>query len=180
MMADSKQAYDIASYAWITHLAAVLVWILLGVWQISEYFRFEDYVFHPDRAPPGVTNPSDQMFVAMALAGVFFVFAIVTVVVALLIRWRVLENLSRMEYELAARHILLLGGIGLIFGIGLGGALLLLSLVRLKDAMRASAPAEEPEVPMAEATPLCPDCGSPARFIHGAQKWRCDSCGKYL
>ncbi|MEM2976927.1 MAG: hypothetical protein QXW06_04660 [Thermoplasmata archaeon] len=180
MMADSKQAYEIASYGWITQLVAVLVWFLFVIWQISEYFRFEDYFYHPEKAPPGVTNPSEQMYLAATLAGLFIVFAIVALVLALLIRWRVLENLLKMEYELAARHILLFGGLGVVFGFGLGGALLLLSLVRLKDAMRVSASLQEPEVPLAEATPLCPTCGSPARFIHGAQRWRCDQCARYL
>ncbi|MGQ9582763.1 MAG: transposase [Thermoplasmatota archaeon] len=179
MMADTKQAYDLASYGWYMHIVAVILWIILGSWQISEYFRFEGYYLHPETAPPGM-NPSDMMFVSMALAGLFIIFSVVAAILALLIRWRVLENLSRMEYELAARHILLLGGIGLIFGLGLGGALLLLSLVRLKDALRAVAPRAEPVEMVAEATPICPSCGSAARFIHGAQKWRCDHCARYL
>jgi ribosomal protein S27AE len=75
---------------------------------------------------------------------------------------------------------MLLGALGLLFGFGAGGALLMLSLVRMKETMRTSAPPAAPAAMVAQATPLCPTCGTPARFVHGEQRWHCDNCAQYL
>jgi ribosomal protein S27AE len=103
-------------------------------------------------------------------------------VVTFPIKWKILEPLQRQEYEFAARYLTLFRGPGLLFGFGMGGAFLLLSMMRLKDvvheASRNAAAANANTV--AQATPICPTCGNPARFVHGEQKWHCDRCAVFL
>jgi len=179
-MAVSNRAYELAHYGWMMHLVGAAVWLLLGIWEISEYFRQGELMTNPPNTgvPAGIS--SDSVFLALILGILFIILAMVAVVWSVLVRWRILEPLGRSEYEYAARNIMLLGAMGLIFGFGAGGALLLLSFVRMKETMRTSAVPRTPAAYVAQATPICPTCGNPARFIHGEQRWHCDHCATYL
>ena len=179
-MADLKRAYDIAYYGWAMHLAAAAIWLLLGLFEISEYFRQGNLMTNPPDTgvPAGIT--SDSVFLALVLGILFVIFALVALVWSVLVRWKILDPLNRQEYEYAARNIMLLGALGLLFGFGAGGALLLLSFVRMKETLRRPAPTAGPAAFVAQATPICPNCGNLARFIHGEQRWHCDNCAQYL
>jgi len=181
-MASQSQPYDLASYGWMMHLVGAGLWLLLGIYNIYEYFRQSDILTNP--ASPASTEGmnSDTVFLALALGILFIILAMMALIWSVIIRWRILEPLGRQEYEYAVRNIMMLAAPGLLFGFGAGGALLMLSYVRMKDVMRpkpvpAAAPAQ---VYVAQATPICPTCGNEARFIHAQGRWHCDTCARYL
>lgn len=178
-MAEAYDAHDLARYGFLMHLVGGVLWLLLGAWQVSEYFRFSDYVLHPDKAPAGFTGASEAVFFATLLAALFFIFAIIAFILAMVIRIVVLDPLARQEYEMAARYMTVLGGMGMVFGFGFGGMLMMLSFRKMSEMMRATN-APHPATMVAEATPICPACQTPARFVHGAQRWHCDRCAKFL
>jgi hypothetical protein len=178
-MAEEYDAHDLARYGFLMHLVGGVLWLILGAWQISEYSRFSDYVIHPDKAPAGLTNPAEAVFLATLLAAIFIIFAIIAFIMALVIRVVVLDPLARQEFEMAARYMTVLGGLGIVFGFGIGGVLMMLSFQKMRQAMRARTAPPAATV-VAEATPVCQTCGTPARFIHGEQRWHCDHCARFL
>jgi hypothetical protein len=176
-MTQSRAAQDMANYGFMACIAGAVLWLLIGLWQISEYFRQNDLLSHPP-APDNVTP--DTMFLSILLGGTFIAFALIGFVLSILVRWKILEPLGRQEYEYAARYINIFGALQLLFGFGLGGALLLLSYIRMKDTIRDIPGRQQSSTFIAQATPLCPTCGTPARFVHGDQKWHCDKCARFL
>jgi ribosomal protein S27AE len=181
-MASENQPYDLAYYGWLMHLVGAGLWLLLGIYEIYEYFRQSDLLTNP--ANPASTEgiSSDTVFLALVMGILFIILAMMAIIWAVLIRWRVLEPLGRQEYEYAVRNIMMLGALGLLFGFGAGGALLMLSFVRMKDIMRPKPlPKAAPQPTyVAQATPICPTCGNEARFIHTQNRWHCDTCARYL
>lgn len=181
-MASENQPYELARYGWIMHLVGAGLWLLLGIYEIYEYFRQSDLMTNPPNTgvPEGIS--SDTVFLALVLGILFIILAMMALIWSVLIKWRILEPLGRQEFEYAVRNIMMLGTVGLVFGFGAGGALLMLSYARMKEMMRPRpAPAAAP-VPtyVAQATPICPSCGNGARFIHTQNRWHCDTCARYL
>jgi len=164
------------------HIVGAVLWLLLGFYEIYEHFRQSDLMTNPPTTgvPAGIS--SDTVFLALVLGIIFIFLAMLAVVWAVLIRWRILEPLQRSEYEFAVRNIMLLGALGLLFGFGAGGALLMLSYARMRDVMRPKpAPVAAPATAyVAQATPICPTCGHEGRFIHTQNRWHCDTCAKYM
>ena len=156
----------------------ILSWIVLGLVAISQYLVFLDYVANPDRTPPGL-SPSDGVFLYTVLAALFITFAIIAFILAAVIRFTVLEPLWRQEYEMAARYTTVLGGLGLIFGAGAGGYFMIHCMRKMRETMTPKGK-DADGVMVAEATPICPTCGGPVRFVHGLQRWHCDKCAKFL
>jgi hypothetical protein len=179
-MAQTNQAYDLAYYGWMMHIVGAVLWLLLGLYEISEYFRQSALMVNPPSTgvPDGITN--DSVFIALVLGIICIILAMVALVWSVLIRWRILDPLQRQEYEYAARNIMLMGAFGMLLGFGAGGALLMLSLVKMKEALRVNAVPTTQQAYVAQATPLCPTCGNAARYIPAQQRWHCDNCARFL
>lgn len=181
-MASETQPYELAHYGWTMHIVGAVLWLLLGIYEVYEHIRQSDLMTNPPNTgvPEGIS--SDTVFLALVLAVIFFILAMMAVIWAVLIKWRILEPLGRQEYEFAVRNIMLLGALGLLFGFGAGGALLMLSYARMRDIMRPKpVPVAAPATAyVAQATPICPTCGNEARYIHTQGRWHCDTCARYL
>ncbi len=181
-MADDNQPYELASHGWTMHLVGAGLWLILGIYELYENLRQTALMIDPPDAglPEGIS--SDTVFLAIVLAILFFILAAMALVWSVLIKWRILEPLGRKEYEYASRNIMMLAALGLLFGFVAGGILLWLSFARMKEVLRPRAPgaAEPATTYVAQATPICPTCGNPARFIHTNNRWHCDSCARYL
>jgi ribosomal protein S27AE len=178
-MASSNDAHDLARNGLLAFVGAAVLWLVLGAWQITEYMRYSDYQLHPEKAPAGISNPTDLIFFSSLLAGIFIVFAIAALILAVIVQVSVLRPMARQEAEMAARYLPNLSTLGLLFGIGAAGYMLRKSFRSLRESRMADmAPAMTTAV--AEATPVCPACGSPASYIHGQQRWHCGNCARFL
>ena len=178
-MADSRYAHDCARNGLLVLIGAAVLWFLLGVWQVTEYMRYSDYQLHPDKAPAGISNPTDLIMFSAILAGMFIIFGIAALILALLVNVSVLGPMARQEHEMAARYLPNLGMMGYLFGIGVAGHMLRKSFRSLRESRMADI-APQVQTVVAEATPVCPACGSPATFIHGQQRWHCGNCARFL
>jgi len=178
-MADSHYAHDCARNGLLAFIGAAVLWLILGVWQVTEYLRYSDYQLHPDKAPAGISNPTDLIFFSSLLAGIFIVFAIAALILAVMVNLSVLGPMGRQEHEMAARYLPNLSMMGYLFGLGAAGHMLRKSFKSLRESRMADI-APQTVATMAEATPVCPACGTPATFIHGQQRWHCGNCAKFL
>jgi ribosomal protein S27AE len=181
-MAAENQPYELAHYGWIMHLVGAGLWLILGIYELYEYFRQSDLLrnYTDPASIEGISN--DTVFLALILGILFIILAMMALIWSVLVKWRILEPLGRQEYEYAVRNIMMLAAPGLLFGFGAGGALLMLSFARMKDVMRPRPvqTAKAEQIYVAQATPICPSCGNAARFIHTQNRWHCDTCARYL
>jgi ribosomal protein S27AE len=141
--------------------------------------RYSEYALHPEKAPAGISNPTDLILFSSLLAGLFIIFGIAALILAIVVQMSVLRPMARQEYEMAARYMTILSGVGYLFGFGVGGYMLRRSFRKLRETTRAGL-APEATTFVAEATPVCPVCGNPASFVHGQQRWHCASCARFL
>jgi len=179
-MAETYNAHDLARNGLLAFVGAAVLWLVLGAWQISEYMRYSDYDIHPEKAPAGIpAHPTDLIFFSSLLAGIFIVFAIAALILAVLVQVSVLRPMARQEAEMAARYMPNLSALGFLFGFGAAGYFLRRSFKTLREN-RIADMAPQMVTSVAEATPVCPVCGNPATFIHGQQRWHCSSCARFL
>jgi len=179
-MASSNDAHDLARNGLLAFVGAAVLWLVLGAWQITEYLRYLDYDLHPENAPAGVpAHPADLIFFSSLLAGIFFIFAIAAFILAILVQLSVLRPMARQEAEMAARYMPNLSALGFLFGLGVAGYMLRKSFKSLRES-RIADMAPTMTTAVAEATPVCPACGSPASYIHGQQRWHCGNCARFL
>ena len=178
-MAEFHDVHDLARNSLLAFVGAAVLWLVLGVWQMTEYMRYTEYQLHPEKAPAGISNPTDLIFFSSLLAGIFIVFAIAALILAIIVQVSILRPMARQEHEMAARYMPNLSILGFLFGLGAAGYFLRKSFKILREN-RIADMAPQMVTTVAEATPVCPVCGNPAKFIHGQQRWHCSSCARFL
>jgi len=176
-MAQIKEAQDLANYGWMMHLVGALIWFIIGAYLMSQGFHDDDLFRNDPEQAAGISM--DGIFSLFLAGGFCIVMMLCSIVISFPIRWKILEPLQRQEYEFAARYLTLLRGPGLLFGFGMGGAFLFLSLMRLKDVVHETR-SQTAQSSVAQATPICPECNTQARYVHGEQRWHCDRCARFL
>jgi DNA-directed RNA polymerase subunit RPC12/RpoP len=158
-MASKAKTFIIVSIVWF--LMAAVVWFGLGYLFLSYY---NDPQFQYDTG-------SRQLF--STVASIFIIFGIIGFVFLLLAVGAVFSPFKKDRYDAAYNRGLLVGGIGLFFGLGAGILLIFAAKKYIKNHPKYMATLPVP-------TPICERCGQPVQFDKEVGGWYCPTCKIHL
>jgi uncharacterized paraquat-inducible protein A len=127
------------------------------------------FVFSAVTSTGAVTNPSNIFtFPFISVISLTFLFLFIPAIVLAFFAWSTVKSIDAGRYGQARTNSLILGIVGLIFGVFIGGIFFLLAYANLSE------PRPMPYTPTAPAQRFCVHCGNPvppnARY--------CPRCGK--
>jgi DNA-directed RNA polymerase subunit RPC12/RpoP len=140
-------------------LAATVIWGVLA------------YFFYRQSKDPQYNAANKSLF--LSLVTVFLIFGIVALIFMILTVVLILGAMKKDRYDAAYNRGLLLGFIGLFFGLGAGAMLLAASRTHLKNHPKYLATLPVP-------TPICERCGQPVQFDKEVGGWYCPTCKIHL
>ena len=138
-----------------------MIWFSLGYLFLSYY---NDPQYQYDTGSRDLFSTVATIFIIFGIIGfVFMVLAIVAVFAAF----------KKDRYDAAYNRGLLVGGIGLFFGLGAGIMLILAAKKYIKNHPKYMATLPVP-------TPVCERCGQPVQFDKEVGGWYCPTCKIHL
>lgn len=158
-----NEARNLFHYATIFFIIAGVIWILWGVWSIVWPFALCPWCHYAWYA--GVVTGS-------VIWGIIcLVFGFLALIFRAMVIKELIGAIDQGRYQHAADKALLYTILGFIFAWVLGGVLMLLGYMKIKEAVTPRP---------ATASQFCPTCGRPARYVPEYQQWYCDTCQRYL
>jgi DNA-directed RNA polymerase subunit RPC12/RpoP len=148
-------------------IAIVIFLMAMAIWGGLGYY-FYDQANDPQYE---FDKPNRDLFIT--IAGAFFVFAVIAMIFMMLSLVLVLAALKGDRYDAAYNRSLLVGGLGVFFGMGAGVMLILGAKKYLKNHPKYLATLPVP-------TPICERCGQPVQFDKDVGGWYCPTCKIHL
>lgn len=105
--------------------------------------------------------------------GVFYVFGILAILLAIVTQWRVLGSIKADKWDAAVDTMMFLAVPGFIFGLAISGILLFIANKKMRSHpfyLRTLPP----------PTPVCERCRQPVQWMPQMKKWYCPNCKIYL
>jgi DNA-directed RNA polymerase subunit RPC12/RpoP len=158
-MASKAKTFLIVGIIWF--LIAAAIWLGLGYMFLAMY---NDPQYQFDQATRGLFS---------TIATIFIIFGLVAFVFMVLAAGVVYAPFRKDRYDAAYNRGLLIGGIGLFFGLGAGVMLILAAKKYIKDHPKYMATLPVP-------TPICERCGQPVQFDKEVGGWYCPTCKIFL
>jgi DNA-directed RNA polymerase subunit RPC12/RpoP len=156
-MASKAKTFMIVGIIWF--LMAAAIWIGLG------------YYFFALTVDESVAQSDQQLMTA--IASIFIIFGLIAFVFLVLTVAAVLGPFKKDRYDAVYNRGLLIGGIGLFFGLGAGVMLILAAKKHIKNHPKYMATLPVP-------TPICERCGQPVQFDKEVGGWYCPTCKIHL
>jgi zinc-ribbon domain len=127
------------------------------------------FVFSAIRSTGGVTSPGNIVtFPFLSVISLTFLFLFIPAIVLAFFAWSTVKSIDAGRYGQARTNSLILGIVGLIFGVFIGGIFFLLAYANLSE------PRPTPYPPQAPAQRFCVHCGNPVP----PNSRYCPNCGK--
>ena len=158
-MASKAKTFLIVSIVWF--LIGAAVWLGLGYMFLAMY---NDPQYQYDTG-------SRSLF--STIASIFIIFGVIAFVFLLLAIAAVFLPFRKDRYDAAYNRSLLVGGIGLFFGLGAGIMLIFAAKKYIKNHPKYMATLPVP-------TPICERCGQPVQFDKEVGGWYCPTCKIFL
>jgi DNA-directed RNA polymerase subunit RPC12/RpoP len=149
----------VISIVWF--LVSMLVWLVMG------------YMFLAQAAEFNAQHDSASRDLFRTFAFTWIVFGIIAMIFTVICVVAILGAVNNDVYDAAYNRSILIGAVGIFFGLGAGIVLILNAKKNIKVHPKYLATLPVP-------TPICERCGQPVQFDKDAGGWYCPTCKIHL